>query len=287
MSDQAAELRKRIDELRSIKQAKTIAIISGKGGVGKSNFALNFSLALSQKGKSVLIFDLDIGMGNIDILLGVSAKYSIVHLFDEHLSIEDIIEQGPHNLSYIAAGSGLADIFSMDEEKFQYFLGEFKKLINSYDYILFDMGAGVTEGSMYFMLAADECFVVTTPEPTSLTDAYAIIKHITQKNKDMNIRLLVNRALNHKNGLNTMNRLQHVINRFLNVQINPLGILPDDRTVSEAVVSQVPFLLFDQKSSVARAITQIADQYTGQDINIEKKVPSFFLSKLRKFIKER
>lgn len=287
MRDQAANLRKKIDRLNTTKQAKTIAVVSGKGGVGKSNFSLNFALNLSKKGKKVLLFDLDIGMGNIDILLGVQAKRSIVQMYENQLSIHDIIETGPQDLSYIAAGSGLTDMFKMDESKFNYFLEQLDELITDFDYIIFDMGAGASVDSMFYVLAADECIVVTTPEPTSMMDAYAMMKHICYRNHQLPLYLLVNRAENNKDGRSIIKRLQKVMQSFLNKEIIPLGILPNDKSVSKAVINQIPFTLYDPKSKVTLAIEQIVTQYLGNLIDIEKKVPSTFISKLKQFVKER
>ncbi|MBM7571839.1 MinD/ParA family protein [Aquibacillus albus] len=287
MSDQAAKLRKKIEMLRAYRQAKTIAIVSGKGGVGKSNFALNFSIQLAQKQNKVLIVDLDVGMGNIDILLGLTAKYSIVNMFEEHMSIDEIIEKGPNNISYVAAGSGLSDIFTMDEEKFDYFLTQLDVLINNYDYIIFDMGAGITLGSLYYMLAADECVVITTPEPTSLTDAYAIIKHITNKSNEIDLYVLVNRAQSQKSGQQTVERLQQVVSQFLQKDIVPLGVLPEDRTVLKAVSCQTPFSIYDSNAHITISMNQIVEQYISNKIDLEKKVPYSFVNKLKHFFKER
>ncbi|MCZ0702581.1 flagellar biosynthesis protein FlhG [Natronobacillus azotifigens] len=286
-SDQAHNLRKRMDKLHATKQAKTIAVVSGKGGVGKSNFTLNFALSLAKSGKQVLLFDLDIGMGNIDILLGVHAKKSIVQMFDNQLSIHDIIETGPYSLSYIAAGSGLTDVFSMNEEKFTYFLHQFDELIHQYDYIFFDMGAGATRDSLYYILAADECFVVTTPEPTSMMDAYAMMKHIHAKNDNIPFRILVNRAESNKDGKAIMNRLQQVMIKFLAKNVEPLGILPYDKAVSKAVLKQIPFTSFDPKADVTKAMNEIVSQYLTGSIDINKKTPSTFIRKLKKFMIER
>ncbi|MCT2534541.1 MinD/ParA family protein [Aquibacillus koreensis] len=287
MSDQAAKLRRKLELLRNKRHAKTIAVISGKGGVGKSNFALNFSLGLLKKGKKVLIFDLDIGMGNIDILLGLSAKQSIANMFTHNLSIHDIIEVGPNSLSYIAAGSGLSDIFTMDQQKFTYFLDQLEDLMTSYDYIIFDMGAGITHGSLYYMLAADECIVITTPEPTSMTDAYAIIKHITNHNFNLPLLVLVNRIPNFKTGQEALERLQKVVQRFLHRDIIPLGLLPEDKTVVKAVTSQTPFMIYNPAADVSLALSQIVDQYVSDSINISETVPFSFVKRLKQLITER
>ncbi|MEQ6375344.1 MinD/ParA family protein [Bacillaceae bacterium S4-13-56] len=286
MRDQAEQLREKL--LQKHKgEAKTIAIVSGKGGVGKSNVALNFALSLSKKKKKVLLFDLDIGMGNIDILLGLSPKYTIVNLFHDQLSIHDIIEVGPESLSYIAAGTGLSDIFQLDEEKFNFFLDQFQSLLNIYDFILFDMGAGISVETLHYVLAANECFVVTTTEPTSMTDAYGMIKHIAKRDSKLPMYLLVNRAYNDSSGKETMKRLQNVVQQFLSLDLNPLGILPDDRTVTRAVSRQIPFLLFDQKAMVSVAMEHIVNQYLEEHIDLSKKLPFTFVSRLKHYLLER
>src|ERR1700730_163503 len=150
MKDQAQNLRLRLDKLKTRKQTKAISVISGKGGVGKSNFSLNFSISLSQKGKTVLLFDMDIGMGNIDILMGNTTSKNIVHFFEEGLSIQDVITKGPADISYIAGGTGLSKIFQLDNEMVDHFFIEFEKILEDYDYIVFDMGAGISEDSVPF-----------------------------------------------------------------------------------------------------------------------------------------
>lgn len=286
MNDQAANLRKKLQNLNNSIQTQTIAVISGKGGVGKSNFALNFSLTLTDHHKKVLLFDLDIGMGNVDILLGLSPENTIVDMFNERMSIRNIIEEGPKSLSYIAGGSGLTNIFNMDEDTFEYFLSQLEAISNHYDYIIFDMGAGVTNGSIYYMLAADECIVVTTPEPTSLTDAYAIIKHVSAKNNSIPIYLLVNRSFNRKQGQQTSKRLQHVVNQFLHRQIKLLGILPDDRKVFEAVTRQIPFSIYDPKAKISIALAEIVDKYVANNLNVQEIQTRSFVTRLKQLVKE-
>src|SRR5699024_492063 len=179
MNDQAEQLRHHVKGHTNV--AKTISIVSGKGGVGKSNTALNFCIELQKRGKKVLLFDLDIGMGNIDILLGKTPKYTIVDLFTDFMPIHDMIEIGPKGLSYIAGGCSLNDLVQMDPYKLDYFFQQYDLLVMEFDYIFFDMGAGATESSLAFILSSDECIVVTTPEPTAITDAYSMIKQIVLK----------------------------------------------------------------------------------------------------------
>lgn len=287
MIDQAASLRKKLELYHSVNQAKTIAVVSGKGGVGKSNFSLNFALSLASADKKVLIIDLDIGMGNLEILLGKTPNKSIVHLFSSLCPIEDIIEEGPNAISYIAGGSGLDEIFTMDGEKFDYFLSQFENLLASYDFIIFDMGAGITEGSAYFILAADECIVVTTPEPTSLTDAYAMIKHVLKKNSQLSIMVLVNRAINIKKGEQTMHRLIQVVQQFLSKEIKPLGVLPEDRKVMQAVSDQIPFSLYHKKSPASLALQNITKFYLSKKSEPLNGESDSFINKMRAFIRKR
>lgn len=284
--DQANALRQRMNG-EELDKAKTIAVISGKGGVGKSNITLNFALSLIKQEKSVLVVDLDIGMGNIDIMLGLQAQHSIVDMYEQQLEIDQIIERTEQGLAYIAAGSGLSQIFHMDEAKFSYFLDQFESLMRDYDYIFFDMGAGATKDSLFYILAADECFVVTTPEPTAMMDAYAMIKHVHLRNPSLPFFVMMNRAETIKEGKKAMQRIEKVVNQFLNKKIIPLGILTYDKLVSRAVIRQTPFIELNPYADVSKQLRSIVDQYLAGDINLNKQKGQTFISKLKSFIKER
>ena len=262
MYDQAERLRKQIS--KHGKRAKTIAVVSGKGGVGKSNTALNFSIELSSLGKQVLLFDLDVGMGNINILLGKDSTYSIVDLFKEYRPIHDMIELGPKGLSYIAGGSSLDELLNLDHDRLDFFFEQYDRLTEKYDYILFDLGAGASSSTLSFTLAADECFVITTPEPTAITDAYSMIKHIVLQKGAMPVSVLINRCNRTKEGHKTLERFTEVIDRFLKKEVYQLGILPNDQTVLQAVMRQTPYVLLDEKAPVSKAMKQIVRNYLKQ-----------------------
>lgn len=287
MNDQAMNLRRKLQQSKSPKQAKTISIVSGKGGVGKSNFALNFSLELLKVDKKVLLFDLDVGMGNIDILLGLHAKKTIVDLFDQQLKVHDIIEEGPNNLSYIAAGNGLSDFFTLNDTKKDYFLDQYNELVQLYDYIIFDMGAGATQESLFFIVASDECFVITTPEPTSITDAYGMIKHIVNNQGNMPIYVVMNRSLSLKSGKKALGRFQRVISQFLAVEIHQMGVLPDDRTVSTAVSRQIPYSILNENAEISKSLKQIATNYSQNSFQINKRESVSFVQRLKRLLVER
>ncbi|WLR52355.1 MinD/ParA family protein [Bacillus tianshenii] len=287
MRDQAESLRLKLKKQSNQNEAKAIAVVSGKGGVGKSNFSLNFALGLSNKGAKVLLFDMDIGMGNIDILMGLNAKHSIVDLFEHNLPIRDIIEIGTGNLSYIAGGSGMTNLFKMEEDRYQYFLDQLDSVFEEYDYIIFDIGAGISQESLKFILSAHELVVVTTPEPTSMTDAYAMMKYIHLRKEDIPFYLLVNRTYDERQALQSYNRLQRVCEQFLKRKLQYLGDLPDDRSVLAAVSKQTPFLLYDERSAASQAMREIIKRYENSSFKVEGTSRHGFISKLKRFLKER
>ena len=285
MYDQAERLRKQIS--KHGKRAKTIAVVSGKGGVGKSNTALNFSIELSSLGKQVLLFDLDVGMGNINILLGKDSTYSIVDLFKEYRPIRDMIELGPKGLSYIAGGSSLDELLNLDNDRLDFFFEQYDRLTEKYDYILFDLGAGASSSTLSFTLAADECFVITTPEPTAITDAYSMIKHIVLQKGAMPVSVLINRCNRTKEGHKTLERFTEVIDRFLKKEVYQLGILPNDQTVLQAVMRQTPYVLLDEKAPVSKAMKQIVRNYLKQSNEVNKLEPKSFVQKLKSLLAAR
>lgn len=284
MHDQAEHLRNRMNGNIEENNCKTIAVISGKGGVGKSTTVLNFAIELQNKGKRVLIFDLDIGMGNIDILLGQPSKYTILNFLEGFLPIHDMIEIGPKGLSYIAGGSGFNDLLELDETKLNYFFTQYELLTKEYDYIFFDLGAGVTKSSLAFILASDECFLVTTPEPTSIADAYSMIKHIVKEDPKLPIVVWMNRSETVREGMLMLDKFANVAKEFLNKDIIKLGVLPYDFIVSRAVSRQTPYVILNENARVSRAMRQNVERYlTLNETNYEPKQATF-IQRLKKFL---
>lgn len=292
MNDQADALRNKMiraknsSEKDEMNNTKIIAVVSGKGGVGKSNFVVNFSLGLQKKNKRVLIIDLDIGMANIDILLGQTSTYSIVDMIQKEMSIWSVIEKGPLGLSYIAGGSGLSEVFEMNKEKANFFYRQIESLEKEFDFIFFDMGAGVTTSSFHFLLSSHEVFLVTTPEPTSITDAYGMIKYIDFKEKELPISMIVNRAHSNKEGDHTSQNVLNVTKSFLNKDIHLLATLPDDVVVWKAVRAQQPFFLLSPRSKPTIAIEKAVNNYLQVDHKPEDKEKSIgsFIKKLKGFV---
>ncbi|KON89071.1 cobyrinic acid a,c-diamide synthase [Sporosarcina globispora] len=283
MNDQADGLRARLKEENQ--KFKTIAVASGKGGVGKSNFSLNFSISLCQTGLNVLLFDLDIGLGNLEILMGRSANYSIADFLEKNIPLKDIISEGPHGLDYIGGGTGLSHFVKLDDEQISRFTGELADLIQNYDYIILDMGAGISEESAKFILSVQEIAVITTPEPTSITDAYSIMKHIHLLDDKIPFRLVINRSEGEREGQETYERISAVLSRFLGREADLLGIIPDDRSIQQAVKRQIPFILYQENSAASKAIRKMTERVIGMSASFaDGHNSSHFMSKLKKFL---
>lgn len=288
MKDQAERLRQRIQSQNESRQTKIVAIVSGKGGVGKSNFSLNFALSLEEKKQRVLLFDMDIGMGNIDILMGKSSSYTIVDFFNRQIPLSEVILSYTNNIDYIAGGTGLAKVMQLDENAFNKFASELELILNDYDYIIFDMGAGMNDDDLQFILSVHEVIVVTLPEPPAIMDAYAVMKHLHLLDAHIPQYLVVNRVQSNKEGRDTAERLSRVSKSFLGKSIVSLGMIPDDKYVKRAVSSQIPLLKYNNRSPAARAIQQISDKYadhlTKMDTNSNagqfiKKLTKFFFNR--------
>ncbi|MGG4204996.1 MinD/ParA family protein [Paenibacillus jamilae] len=269
MSDQAQSLRQMASSLDKYRlpprnrQAKIITITSGKGGVGKSNFTLNFALALQSLGRKVLVFDADIGMANIDVLMGANSQYNLLHLLKREKSIDEIIQTGVGGLPYIAGGSGLSELFTLSDNDLNYFAEEVEKMAADMDYILFDTGAGLSKENLKFITSADECLVVTTPEPTSLTDAYALIKVVSGLQKDTVFKIIVNRADNDNEARQVADKIALVAKRFLEIEIPLLGHISDDIHVMQAVKRQVPFMVVFPGCAASRDVLNLAHRFAA------------------------
>ncbi|MGF2615667.1 MinD/ParA family protein [Rossellomorea vietnamensis] len=284
MKDQAQGLRLKMLEAQS-RNAKTIAVVSGKGGVGKTNFAVNFSLALQKKGKKVLLFDLDIGMGNIHIILGKQPDKTIADFINNPVSqIGEIIYTDEEGSSYISAGNGLQNIMEWEEQDVERLLNALAELIHSYDYIVFDMGAGAAQHTLEILMAVEDIFVVTTPEPTAVTDAYSMMKYINMKDSGKEFYLICNRAENEQEGTETLNRLKQAMAKFLNKEVFLFGVLPEDASVRKAVTRQVPLLNSFPQSQISLSLNRILGQYLAGVTTFTPAEKKGFVSNLKRLL---
>ncbi|ASS75632.1 cobyrinic acid a,c-diamide synthase [Tumebacillus algifaecis] len=261
MNDQAERLRSLVAKSRQeetpVRSTRVITITSGKGGVGKSNFTLNYALGLAKQGKQVVILDADVGFGNIDVLMGVTPKKTLADLIRKEATLQDILETGPCDIKFIAGGSGFQDLLDIQQEEFDYLLEQLGELQGFADYVLIDTGAGLNAQTLQLILSSDDVYVVLTPEPTAITDAYALIKMVVNREPATRIQLVVNRAQSMPEGKETAEKIRLVAQRFLNVGISTLCVLLDDPNVSKSVKRQVPFLLAYPNGLASMCITNV------------------------------
>lgn len=282
MRDQAEKLRMKMLESQG-GLGRSIAVVSGKGGVGKSNFTTNFATLLAKAGKKVVIIDMDIGMGNIHILIGKSVQYSLKDYLDGDLPIEDVMFEGPYNLKYISGGSGMSTLMEWSDNMFDKLLEAFEQLQKAFDYILFDMGAGATNWSLDLLTSVDEIIVISTAEPTSIMDAYSMMKYIHLKDENKTFYLLCNRAFTREEGQDTLKRLSTVMERFLSKEVVSLGSLPEDPVVRKSVREQTPFTILYPEAPISKTMQQIVERFIHHqtkevDANVQTNT---FLSKLK------
>ncbi|MDB2109017.1 MinD/ParA family protein [Clostridium paraputrificum] len=261
MLDQAENLRRLANKDNSKKKAKIITITSGKGGVGKSNFVVNMGITLHKKGKKVLIFDADIGMGNDDVLMGVLPSYNVFDLL-EGKDINEVVVEGPYGINLLPGGSGINYIENLEEEERLAFIEKLTSL-DEYDYIFIDTGAGINKNVLAFIACSEETIVITTPEPTSLTDAYSLIKATDHFKLTNTANVIVNRAFSIKDGEETYNKLKRAVEKFLTIKVNYLGSISEDRKLVEGVRAQVPFTILHPKCDASKSIERISNKLIG------------------------
>ena len=242
---------------------KFVTITSGKGGVGKTSFIINYAIALAQKGKRVVLLDADLGMANVDVLLKVNARYNLIHVIDGSKNLEDIITDAPGGIKIIPGGSGIQDLANLTTPQFYRITSGFDYLEQNFDYVLIDTGAGLSKNITNFIFSSDETIILTTPEPHAITDAYSIIKVIMDKNRDLNLKLIINKCETLQEGESVMNRISGVVRNFLNCSIIPCGCILDSKVVTKSIKEQVPLYLTYPTSDVAKSIGSIADMELG------------------------
>lgn len=284
MKDQAEKLRQTMLE-SNVKIGRSIAVISGKGGVGKSNFTTNFATLLAKSGKKVVILDMDIGMGNVHILVGKSAKYSLKDYLDGNLTLEDVMFSTSEGVNYISGGSGMSSLMDWSPVVFGRLITALETLQKEYDFVLFDMGAGIVEWSLDLLTSLDEMIVISTAEPTSIMDAYSMMKFIHLKDESKTFYILCNRAFNIEEGQDTTKRLKTVMERFLEKSVVVLGSLPEDPVVRQAVRQQSLFTTLYPDAPISRTMQKIVKQFLSHQVQMEEvhavEKSNRFLSKLK------
>jgi flagellar biosynthesis protein FlhG len=267
---------------------RVVAITSGKGGVGKTHVSTNLALLLGQTGKRVIVLDADLGLANIHVVLGIHPQYHLEHVLRNEKSLRDILISGPSNIHIIAGASGIAELANLSDSQREKFVHQLSELEDLADTILIDTSAGLSPNVLAFVLAVDEVIVITTPEPTSITDAYAIIKIIARDNPTAHLHLIVNMVTNETEAFQVAERMKLVCQKFLHVDLHILGYLPYDNAISRAVREQRPFALYSPLSPCTRALSKIVEGlgYTRPALNHSSGVTKW-LNRMARLFKEK
>jgi len=218
--------------------SRIIAITSGKGGVGKTNIVANLAFALTKLGKRVMVLDADLGLGNLDVLLGLTPKYNLYHVLSGEKDISEIIVKGPGQMDILPASSGIQKLTELSKEQRLSLLTEMAVLDNCTDVFLIDTAAGISSNVMYFNVAAQEIMVVVSPEPTSITDSYALMKVLSTEYSERRFNLIVNEVSSPSEGMSVFKKLSLVTERFLDISLNYIGYILLDENIPRAVRQQ-------------------------------------------------
>lgn len=270
--DQAEQLRniiKASNVKRSRPLARVITVTSGKGGVGKSNTAINLAIQFRKMGKKVVILDADFGLANIEIMFGAVPKHNLSDLIYQGMNIKDIITWGPMDVGFISGGSGIAGLSNLNRDYLTYIIQNLSELDSMTDVIIVDTGAGISDAVLEFLVASGEIILVTTPEPTSITDSYSLLKalngHPRFQREATQIRMLANRVESAAEGEGLFQKLNVVVSRYLKLPITYLGAVPQDPHLSKAVMQQQPVSIQDPQAKSAQAYEEIAAKLMKQE----------------------
>lgn len=240
------------------RMTRVISVTSGKGGVGKTAVVTNVAIAMAKLGKKVLVIDADLGLANIDVILGLSPEYNLNHFFKGDRSLEEIMVEGPYGLKILPAGSGVQQYTRLDSQLKMRFIDAIDSLQEEFDLVLIDTEAGISDNVTYFNVAAQDILVVTTPEPTAITDAYALMKLLSNQYHQKNFLLCVNSVRNGNEGLDVFEKLTMVSGRYLDISIDYLGSIPFDRKMHDAVRAQQVIQELHPDNKVSRAFVALA-----------------------------
>ncbi|MBT9153993.1 MAG: Flagellum site-determining protein YlxH [Firmicutes bacterium] len=264
--DQAHLLRQLVGKAAPRQRARVITIVSGKGGVGKTNLVVNLGIALSRNGKTTTIVDADLGLANVDVVLGQYFEHDLEHVIKGEKRLEEIIGFGPYGLRIVPSASGVQEMANMSPEERERLITELATLEYNTDFLIFDTGAGISRNVLAFANLADEVVVVVTPEPTSIADAYALVKLLVTTRAASSIALVVNRSLSIEDGRTTGERFMTLAERFLRHKVRLIGVVSDDVIVSQAVRRQHPFVLSHPESTPSRQVDAIARNLAGETV---------------------
>ena len=272
--DQAENLRKIMQqkEEQAKEAARVIAVTSGKGGVGKSSVSVNLAIQFARMGKSVVILDADFGLANVEVMFGVIPKYNLSDLLYNGRELKEIICEGPEGIQFISGGSGIANLANFDKEQVKRLIYKMTELEKIADIVIIDTGAGINPSVMEFLISSPETILVTTPEPTSVTDSYALLKALIMtegfQGKNTTVKMIANRVSDAGEGKNLYEKLSMVVSNFLNINIEFLGVIPQDSYITKAIMKQKPVSIMYPNAAASKQFEAIAKKLSGtqQDV---------------------
>lgn len=263
--DQASQLRNIIkkNEIVSDQPARILTVTSGKGGVGKSNIAINLAIQMRKLGRRVIILDADFGLANIEIMFGIRPEFNMSHVIYEGKSVKDIITWGPMDVGFISGGSGITGLENLATKSINHVIKNLMKLNDIADVIIIDTGAGISSSVMQFLVASPEILLVTTPEPTSITDSYSLVKSL-EKAPDFSsgltkIKIISNKVDSEAEGKVVYEKLNAVIKKYIKIDTSYVGAIPEDSQITKSVRQQVPISLMYENAKATKAYESIAD----------------------------
>lgn len=283
--DQAEQLRNIIKASSLSKPvARVITVTSGKGGVGKSNTSINLAIQLRRMGQRVIILDADFGLANIEIMFGAIPEYNLCDLIYQGKGIRDIITWGPMEIGFISGGSGIAGMANLSRDYLNYIINNLVELDSIADTIIIDTGAGISDAVLEFLVASGEIILVTTPEPTSITDSYSLLKalgrHPAFSAEGTKIKLIANKVEKMEEGENLFNKLNVVVSNYLKMPMSYLGAVPWDTQLSRAVMQQMPVSIQTPTARSSRAYEAIAARMMDLDVPTKKRGMAAFFSQI-------
>lgn len=283
--DQAEKLRNiiRLQNQEQNNKSKVITVTSGKGGVGKSSLTVNLAVKFREMGKRVIIFDADFGLANIEVMFGAIPKYNLADMIFRGKDLKDIIINGPMDIGFISGGSGINGLGNMSRDQVAYLVYKLRELETLTDVIIIDTGAGISDSVLEFVSASGEVVLVATSEPTSITDAYALLKALNARagfdKESTKIQVIANRVSNLEEGRNLFNKLNVVVSKFLNINLDFLGVVPNDNLMSKAVMQQNPVAIAYPGSHASKSMDVLAKKLLeiSEDENKKKGLAQVFL----------
>lgn len=283
--DQASSLRNLVKSNNAAARpvSRVITVTSGKGGVGKSNTSINLAIQFKKLGQRVIILDADFGLANIEIMFGAVPKHNLCDLIYQNKNIREIITWGPMDVGFISGGSGIAGMTNLSREYLTYIIQNLAELDAIADIIIVDTGAGISDAVLEFLVASGEIILVTTPEPTSITDSYSLLKALNVHNRfDRNysqIKVIANKVDSTAEGQALFNKLNAVVARYLRLPISYLGSVPQDQQLVKAVMQQMPVSLQNPNAKSSQSFEQIAGTLMNIDTSkLNKRGMAAFFS---------